>query len=76
MEKLMLTISETAEVLGIGRSKMFELLGSGRLPVVRIGKAVRIPRRELEQWIHRQAEESLTAGVDSESDRPSVWTVR
>lgn len=73
MEKLVLTISETAAVLGIGRSKMFELLASGRLPVLRMGKVVRIPRPELEDWIREQTAASLTPGVDSDGAERSLW---
>lgn len=34
---------------------VYELIGSGELPVVRIGKSVRVPVAELEQWIRDQA---------------------
>jgi excisionase family DNA binding protein len=43
MEKLLLTAEETAEVLGIGRSKVYELLRSGAIQWVRIGACRRIP---------------------------------
>jgi excisionase family DNA binding protein len=43
MEKLPLTAEETAEVLGIGRSKVYELLRAGAVQSVRIGACRRIP---------------------------------
>lgn len=41
MEKLLLTAEETAEVLGIGRSKVYELLRAGTIQSVRTGASRR-----------------------------------
>ena len=43
-------------MLGIGRSKVFEMLRAGRLPVLRMGRSVRIPRRALTAWIEENTE--------------------
>lgn len=43
MDKVLLTPVEAASALGIGRSKLYQLLQSGRLPSVRIGACRRIP---------------------------------
>ncbi len=51
MEPELLRIEEAAKVLGLGRSKAYELVAAGVLPTVRIGRAVRIPRRALLEWI-------------------------
>jgi excisionase family DNA binding protein len=48
---LLLRVSEAAKLLGVSRSKTYELVASGQVPVVRIGRSVRVVRRELEQWI-------------------------
>jgi excisionase family DNA binding protein len=45
--KIMLTIREAAELLGIGRTKTYQLIASGAFPVVRLGRCVRIPRARL-----------------------------
>jgi len=50
-DKLLLTVREAQDVLSIGRSKLYELIASGALPVVRIGRAVRLPVKELEKWV-------------------------
>ena len=42
---------EVRAILRIGRSKLYEMIGQGDLPVVRIGRAIRIPRAELERWV-------------------------
>jgi len=48
---LLLKPLEVADLLGFSRSKVFEMLAAEELPVVRIGRAVRVPRAELEEWI-------------------------
>jgi len=47
----LLRAEEVGRVLRIGRSKTFELLGSGDLPVLRIGRVVRVPKAALDRWI-------------------------
>ena len=47
----LLRAEEVGRVLRIGRTKTFELLGSGDLPVVRIGRVVRVPKAALNRWI-------------------------
>ena len=41
-QRLLLRIPEVMTMLGLGRTKIYELIGSGDLPVIRVGKAVRI----------------------------------
>lgn len=55
MERLMLRPIEAAEAIGIGRSKVYELLASGELPSIRIGSSVRVPVEALKAWIAKQA---------------------
>jgi len=51
MEQLLMRAEEVARVLGLGRSKVYELMQSGALPVVRIGRSVRVARVALEEWV-------------------------
>jgi excisionase family DNA binding protein len=44
MEKLLLTVDETAELLGVGRWKVFELIRQEQLASVKFGGLRRIPR--------------------------------
>jgi excisionase family DNA binding protein len=55
VEVLLLRADEAAIVLGIGRTKVFEMLASGELPAIRIGRCVRVPKDRLEKWIDDQA---------------------
>jgi len=51
-ESVLLRPEEVAEILRIGRTRTFELLGSGELPVLRLGRVVRVPKAELNKWIN------------------------
>jgi excisionase family DNA binding protein len=50
-DTMLLKPEEAASLLRVGRTKLFQLVWSGELPVVRIGRSVRLPRAELERWI-------------------------
>jgi len=56
-----LTPRQVATFLGIGRDKTYALLAAGELPAVKLGRTYRTPRRALEEWLERQAAESLTS---------------
>jgi len=56
MEKLLYTPVEAARVLGVGRSKLYELLGTGELTSVRIGACRRISATALLEFVHRLSE--------------------
>lgn len=50
--RLALSAEEVAEALGISRAHVFKLLSSGRLPrPIKLGRAVRWPRKDLEEWL-------------------------
>jgi excisionase family DNA binding protein len=67
LEPLLLRAGEVAKLLGLGRSKVFAMLAIGELPVIRIGRSVRVPRAALERWI---AEHTQDAGRRSEGAGP------
>ena len=50
----LLKAQEVGETLGLGRSKIYELMAEGQIPTVRIGRAVRVPERELQEWIRHK----------------------
>jgi excisionase family DNA binding protein len=50
-EALLLDSREVSHLLGIGRTKAFEMMARGDLPVVRIGRCVRVPREALAAWV-------------------------
>jgi excisionase family DNA binding protein len=53
MEELMedcltLTVDEAAKVLGISRALAYELIASGEIPSLRLGRRIVVPRRALD----------------------------
>ena len=54
MEKMLLKPQEAQEVLGLGRSRVYEMLATGELPSIRIGHSIRIPVKALDEWIEKQ----------------------
>jgi excisionase family DNA binding protein len=56
VDRLLLRPIEAAEAIGVGRSKIYELLAAGELPSIRIGGSVRVPVDGLRDWIARQLE--------------------
>jgi len=67
METLLLNAEETARLLGLGRTKVYEMLAAGELPVIRIGRNVRVPRDGLSEWIRQHTDgrdRRLTPSLD------------
>ena len=52
---LLVSVAEAAELLGIGRNLAYELVRENRLPHVKLGRRILVPRRGLEDWIAREA---------------------
>ncbi len=48
---LCISVDEAAEMLGIGRSTAYEAARSGRLPVVRWGRGLRVVRAGVEAML-------------------------
>ncbi|MCS5642526.1 MAG: helix-turn-helix domain-containing protein [Dehalococcoidia bacterium] len=59
--KLLLNIQEAAEALGISQRKLWGMTDSRQIPHVRLGRCLRYPVRELEQWINEHMEGSCDA---------------
>jgi excisionase family DNA binding protein len=52
-DKLLLTVVEAAHRLGIGRTLMYELLGSGRIESVHVGRLHKVPADALAKFVER-----------------------
>lgn len=51
-----MTVKELQDELQISRNKAYELIHSGALPVIQIGRTYRIPRDKFEDWITYEAQ--------------------
>lgn len=60
-EKLTLTVSETARLLGISRGLAYEMVRTGEIPSVRFGKRVLACRQALEKLLANPKPLNLTS---------------
>lgn len=61
VQPLLLTITQVSKALGLGRTKVYELITAEGLPVVRFGRAVRVRPESLQQWLKAREEQSISA---------------
>jgi excisionase family DNA binding protein len=57
MHKLLLSAEEASQVIGVGRTKVYELLRCGHIESVRIGRCRRIPHDALKAYVKRLRDE-------------------
>jgi len=57
---LLLTPEQAAERLGIGRSKVYELIGTGELESVKIGRLRRVPVDALTAFVEHLRKEKAS----------------
>jgi len=50
----LLTVEQVQELLKVGRTFAYSLVRSGELPSYRIGRLLRIRRRDVEHWLENQ----------------------
>lgn len=60
LEPLLLTVEQAAHVLSINRSTLYDLLGRGELPSVKIGRRRLISKQALVVFIDRRERETMT----------------
>lgn len=46
-----LSINDLRSALGIGRTKAYELVGSGQIRSIKVGKSIRIPKTSLLDYV-------------------------
>jgi excisionase family DNA binding protein len=68
-QRLLLRISEVAETLGIGRTKIYEMIATGELPTVHVGRAVRISVTALQKWVEQREQQNNAQGSKVQKER-------
>ena len=53
ISRRLLTIREAAQVLGVGRTTVYELIANDELEVVHIGRSARIPTAAVDDFVDR-----------------------
>lgn len=51
MEPIAYTIKDASRVVGVGRTKLYEAIGSGQLPARKLGRRTLIMAADLEDWL-------------------------
>ena len=51
MQGKLLKVEEVAQILGISKSFAYQLMRTGQIPTVHIGRSRRVKRRDLERFI-------------------------
>jgi excisionase family DNA binding protein len=65
-ERLVYTVAEAGELLGISRAFAYELVGRGELPVIRLGRRCLVPRVALLALVGQGPEADLgSAGAET-----------
>ena len=59
-EKDLLRASDVAALVGVTTGRIYQLIAAGKLPAVRDGRMIRIPRAAWEQWLREQTERALS----------------
>ncbi len=57
-QPLLLTIPQVATKLGLSRAMVYVLINREGLPVVRLGRAVRVSTTSLQKWIEEREQSS------------------
>jgi excisionase family DNA binding protein len=60
-EQEFISLNQLQEILGIGRTKAYDLVTSGDLPAVRIGRIIRISKQDLTAWLERQKYQNVSS---------------
>ncbi len=71
-EKKLLTVEGAAEALSVHRSTVYELLNSGKLASVKIGRLRRVPVAALDAYIEQLREETAVE-VELKIVRPAAF---
>lgn len=54
----LLNVQQTAQLLNIGRNRVYEMANSKQLPCIRLGNKLRFPYQALLKWIDQQLQEA------------------
>ncbi len=61
---LLLSPEEASRVLGISRSKLYQLMAKGEIPSITVGRSRRVPTAELRGWLAGRIEAEYAGRPD------------
>ena len=56
--------ADVAPLLGVTTGRVYQLIAAGRIPALRQGRAIRIPRSAWNAWLREQSLEAVLAAKD------------
>ena len=56
VEPICVKVNDAARMIGVGRTKLYELIASGEIEAVKLGKSTRIMTARLHELVMRQRE--------------------
>ena len=56
VEPICVKVNDAARMIGVGRTKPYELIASGEIQVIKLGKSTRITTASLRELVMRQRE--------------------
>jgi excisionase family DNA binding protein len=68
---LTVRVAEAARLLGIGKTKIYELIGAREIEIIKLGRATLVIRASLEAFIERQRRAGAAAPVPRKRGRPT-----
>lgn len=57
-----MSVNDFRKALGIGRTKAYEMISTGKIKSIRVGKSIRIPKKALLDYVNRSIYNEDTAG--------------
>ena len=59
---VLMTIPQVVQALRLSRTKVYDLINSGQLPVIRIGRSVRVRSTDLDRWVKSLTDSRAPSG--------------
>ena len=62
---LALRVEDLMPILGIGRNTAYELVRSGKIRSIRVGRKIRIPKDAVAAFLSKSNDATLTSNIDN-----------
>lgn len=63
----LLRVADVAPVVGVSKSRIYQMVSAGQIPAVRVAGSIRIPRTALMAWLSEARDSALAALRRNES---------
>jgi excisionase family DNA binding protein len=72
MEPFAVDVYETARLIGVKKSKVWEMIAAGELPSFKVGRARRVPVAAIRRWIAEQSGMQAAEPGSGHEGKPAV----